>query len=219
MADFSNPEDVSLQELKGRIVSTDLIPSRSALLEGIDSKFEIIGQKGISTWAQLCKALKNPPAIDSFANISGIDTQYLTLLKREVESYLFKPFPLKEITWVPGNVIEKLVEKGISNSTTLYLKGKEEEGIQTLSKVTGIELPQLHYLMQLVELTRIQWVSPNTARMLIEAEYESPKKVSQADPEELCEAMDRINVNGKYFKGKIGLRDIKRLIHASTFVS
>lgn len=219
MADFSNPEDVNLQELKDRIMSTDLIPSRVALLDDIDNRFDSIAQKGVNTWAELSKVLKNPTALDSFAKLTCIDAQYLTLLKREVESYLQKPFSLKEITWVPSIVIEKLVEMGISNSASLYKKVKEKEGVQILVKQTGIDQTQLQYLLQLADLTRIQWVSPNTARMLIEAGYENSKKVALADPDELCEGLDRINVGGKYFRGKIGLRDVKRLIQASTFVT
>jgi hypothetical protein len=76
----------------------------------------------------------------------------------------------------------------------------------------------LESLVQLADLTRVQWVSPTAARMLVEAGYDSVSKLAVADAEDLCEALVRINEGGRFFKGKIGLRDIKRLVKAASYV-
>jgi hypothetical protein len=67
-------------------------------------------------------------------------------------------------------------------------------------------------------LMRVQWVSPTFARMLIVAGYDSAVKVAEANADDLCEALASINAGGKFFKGKIGLRDIKRLVQAASYV-
>ena len=55
--------------------------------------------------------------------------------------------------------------------------------------------------------------------MLVEAACDSASKLAAADAEELCEALARANEGGRFFKGKIGLRDIKRLVLAASYVS
>jgi hypothetical protein len=90
----------------------------------------------------------------------------------------------------------------------------EEEIINTL----GIDAGFIDSIYSLVDLTRIQWVSPTAARMLTSAGYTNAKMVSEANAEELCSQLDRVNKKNKYFKGKIGLRDVKRLIKAASYV-
>jgi hypothetical protein len=85
-------------------------------------------------------------------------------------------------------------------------------------RLTGVDAENIKMLAQLANLTRVQWVSPTFARMLIDAGYHSCSELVAADADELCEALERLNVGGKFFKGKIGLRDIKRLIHAASYI-
>jgi hypothetical protein len=42
--------------------------------------------------------------------------------------------------------------------------------------------------------------------------------VAAAEAEDLCEALEVVNEGDRFFKGKIGLRDIKRLIRAASYV-
>jgi hypothetical protein len=65
----------------------------------------------------------------------------------------------------------------------------------------------------------MHWVSPTAARMLIEAGYDSASAVAAADAEELCEALVRANADHRFFKGQIGLRDIRRLVRAAGYVA
>lgn len=215
--DYSKPETVSLDDLRNRIKSTDLVPSRAVLLEDLDAVFEKLAQQGIETWLDLQKAIKNPKHMESFSKSSTIDLQYLVLLRREVESYAPKPFDLKVIDWVPQEVINKLLGDGISTSDQLFSKFNDMNSRTNLADKTGIDRELMVYLVNLASLCRVQWVSPTAGRMLIEAGYDSCQKLSSADGNELFEAMDRVNENGKYFKGTVGLRDIKRLIKAAKY--
>lgn len=55
--------------------------------------------------------------------------------------------------------------------------------------------------------------------MLVKAGYETPAKVETANPEVLDKTMHAVNTENNYFKGRIGLRDIKRLVDAAKYVS
>lgn len=218
MGYYINSEKVSLDDLQKRIEETDLVPSRSSLLENIKDKFRILKSHGISTLADLRKELRNSKKIPSFSKKTVIEEQYLTLLRREIESYFPKAFPLKSFDWVPEKELSKLEKKGYKSTALLFealnSAKKREEIINTL----GVDAKFIDSIYSLVNLTRIQWVSPTAARMLTSAGYTNAKMVSKANAEELCSQLEKVNKENKYFKGKIGLRDVKRLVKAASYV-
>jgi len=85
-------------------------------------------------------------------------------------------------------------------------------------KSTVVDTAMLEMLARLADLMRVQWVSPTFGRMLIVAGYDSAAKVAAANADDLCEALASINAGDRFFKGKIGLRDIKRLVQAASYV-
>jgi hypothetical protein len=218
MTDYSKPVTVSLDDLRARIKSTDLIPSRVPLLGDIDGIFQRISQKGIRTLMDLQKAIKNPNHMEKFSRETGIELQYLVLLRREIEGYTPKPFEIKEIDWVDQETIKKLVVNGIINSELLFSKLSDMNQRTNFADKNGIDVEIIGYLVNLASLCRVQWVSPTAGRMLIEAGVENSQQLAAADKYEVFEAMDKVNKKGNYFKGTIGLRDIKRLIDAAKYI-
>lgn len=211
-------EKVSLDALRKRIEETDLVPSRASLLDGIKTKFDALEQYGVTTFASLRNALKNNDRMEAVSKATEIDMQYLTLLRREIESYFPKPSPLKNFDWLPKDEITKLEKKGVSNAAALFNAISDSKSRIELVNSTGVDIKILEAFARLVDLTRVQWVSPTTARMLVEAGYESAASLAAADPEELCQALERVNEGNKYFKGKIGLRDVKRLVYSAGYI-
>ena len=209
---------VSLDDLRKRIEETDLVPSRVSLLDGINTKTKVLEQHGVRTLASLRKELKNSKRLEALSKATDIETQYLILLRREIEGYFPKPPALKAFDWLPGGEIAKLEEKGILHAAALYEAACSVESRTELAKSTGVDVAILEALVRLADLTRVQWVSPTAARMFVEARYDSASKVAAADAEDLCEALVRVNEGDRFFKGKIGLRDIKRLIRAASYV-
>jgi hypothetical protein len=55
--------------------------------------------------------------------------------------------------------------------------------------------------------------------MLVTAAYDSASKVAAADAEVLYKALSRVNAGDKFFKGKIGLRDVNRLVQAAGYIA
>ena len=212
-------ERISIDEVRKRVEETDFIPSRISLLDGISTKIKALKQHGVTTLASLQKELKNSRRLEALSNTTGIDRQYLTLLRREINGYFPKPPALKDFDWLPGGEIATLEEKGIRNAAGLYETTSSLEYRTELAKSTGVDIAILEELFQLADLTRVRWVSPTTARMLVEAGYDSASKVAAADAKDLYEALVCVNEGDKFFKRKIGPRDIKRLVRAAAYVA
>lgn len=206
-----DPNQISLEQLAERIKSCDLVPSRQSLLEGLDEKIAILENQGLTNLAILRKELKDNARLFTIADRTGIDRDYLALLRREAESYFPKPFALKEFNWFPPETIEKLEAAGVQTTADVFEKPEE-------MRASGLDAAIQDNLLRCADLTRIQWINPTAALMLLDAGYDSPSKTASADADSLCAALMENNKDARYFKGNIGLRDIKRLIHAARYV-
>lgn len=212
-------DHIDLSDLRKRIEETDLIPSRQPLLNGIEQNFDALESHGIATFSCLREELKNNKRMEALSIKTRISVEYLVLLRREIESYLPKPFQLTEFDWLPQNEITKLEAVGIRNTADLYEALDNLVDTSNLQEKTGIDPAVLEDLIRLVDLTRVQWTSPTAARMYIEASYGSVEKLASAQAEELHATLQHINAGGRYFRGQIGLRDIKRLIKAAGYLA
>ncbi len=218
MSYYINADHVALSDLQKRIEATDLVPSRAALLKDIQRKFQKLSAQEIKTLADLRKQMKTAQQISAFSGRVGIDEEYLALLRREIESYFPKAFPLSAFNWLPAKECKKLEEAGYKNAQKLYDALGSLQQRKLIGNDLQIDISTLATIFCLVDLTRVQWISPLFARMMASAGYDSPQEIAKADAEELCNSVDTKNKENKYFKGKIGLRDIKRVIHAAQYV-
>jgi len=218
MAYHLDAEKINLNDLQKRIEATDLVPSRVSLLDGLGTKMNSLEKQGIMTLAQLRNELKTSKRLEALAKSTGIGTQYLILLRREIEGWFPKPSPLKEFDWLPKSEIAKLERNGIRDASALHEATDSKSKRTALAKSADVDIATFETFAQLVDLTRVQWVSPTAARMLLEAGCNGSAKLAKADADELYEALARVNAGGRFFKGKIGLRDVKRLIHAASYV-
>lgn len=216
---YIDAEKISLDDLQKRITETDLVPSRGSLLEEIDEIFLKLKAHGFVTLADLRTGLKNPKNIPALSEEVGVDTGYLTLLRREIEGYFPKAYPVASFDWLQRTDLDILQSRGLRNTALLYETLASPEKRKEVAVAPGVDADVIDALYVLADLTRIQWVSPTVARMLVSAGYTDAKAVSDADPERLCSDLDRINKENKYFDGKIGLRDIRRLVKAASYVS
>lgn len=217
MSNFYKPETIRLEEVKERTLTSDLVPSRASLTEGIDQLFSTITKTGVNTLADLQKMLKNQSKMEAFCSQSGISLEKLTLLRREVESYRLKTFKLAEIDWLPRDEIGRLINFGIGTSGDVLKKLETAGSVEILAEKTCVGVEVLSQVFSLCDLARVQWVSPNFARWLNEAGYRYSREIAVADAQKLSTDLERINSDGRYFTGKIGKSDIKRLIHAAQY--
>ncbi|HOI13457.1 MAG TPA: DUF4332 domain-containing protein [Methanoculleus sp.] len=216
---YIDAEELSLDDLQKRIEETDLVPSRSSLLEDIDGAFSKLKAHGFVTLADLRKVLKNSKNIPALSKEVGVDAAYLTLLRREVESYFPKAHSVGAFDWFQTDDLAKLESRGLRNTALLYDALTTSEKREKAAIALGVDAGVIDSIYALADLTRIQWVSPMTARMLVSAGYKDAKAVSNANPERLCNDLDRVNKEHNYFKGTIGLRDVRRLVKAASYLS
>jgi len=218
MAYYINDASISLPNLRKRIEATDLVPSRATLLEGIENNFFELEKQGITTLAALRYELKSNKRLENISIMTGVDSQYLVLLRREIESYFPGPYALNDFFWLPKEEITKLEERGLGDTAALYNTASSAKNIAETAESISIDVTILETLIKLADLTRVQWVSPTTARMLMEAGFDCASKLASADSENLYNALMQVNAEYRFFKGKIGLRDVKRLIHAACYL-
>lgn len=211
-------ENVTLDDVRHRIDNTDLVPSRAPLLDGLESHFAALKAHGISTLRQLRGELKTPKRLAALSDTTGIAVGYLTLLRRETESWFPKPPAVTDFDWLPADDLAKLKADGIRDAAALYTRTRDARSRAAVAEAASVGADVVESLARLVDLTRVQWVSPVAARMLAEVNCDSAARLAGADAETLCEDLAKVNEGDRYFKGKIGLRDVKRLVRSARYV-
>ena len=215
---YIDANKVKLEELMLRITESDLVPSRRKLLENIEINFDKLRKQGIITLADLRKAIKSPKNMVHLAEFTKIESEYLNLLRREVESYFPKACKISAFDWLDREQLSKLERIGYKNTAVLYEAFEipcKREGIVASN---GLEDSFVDEVFALVDLTRIQWVSPIFSKVLLDAGYKSVESIAEAKVAELYEAVEKTNAGNRYFKGNIGIRDIARLIKSASEV-
>jgi hypothetical protein len=185
------------------------------LLDGIANNFAALERTGCKSIRELRARLKSAKTIVLLAEDSGIDADYLSLLRRVVEGFFPKPQLLTVFDWLDKNTLVKLEKAGIKNTEQLYLAACSD--LAALAKMTGLHAKGLSEPIALSNLSRVQWVSPNFARVLIASGFDSAAKVANANPEVLYAAVTKANENARFYKGKVGVRDMNRLVAAASY--
>lgn len=216
MSDHIDGQAIDLAALQARLNTTDLIPSQEPLRDGMARKMSALGAAGVNTLADLQANLKTAKGLASLAERTGIDPGYLQLLRRTINGFFPKPRALREIDWLDAKTVVSLAKAGIGNTQQLY--DAASQGAASLARKTGTDVKTLRAFLAIADLCRIQWVSPTFARVLVAAGMSDPADVARADPEALFQAIADANAGAKFYKGKIGLRDIRRLVTAAAYV-
>lgn len=207
----------SLDDLLTRLETTDLIPSQQPLLTGLEESFARLEAVGVSTVADLRVRLKNDKSLKAVALDSGVDVDYLILLKRALRGFFPKPRQLRLFDWLDPALIAVLRDSGITN-TTHFIDAMANNRLPAFEQLEEGNRDVIE-LAALCDLSRVQWVSPTFARALVAAGYPSAESVAGADPDSLHQAVATVNKSAGFFKGSVGLRDITRLVNAAGYAS
>ena len=181
--------EYSLQEMKEDLLSRDLIPSRLPLKEGLESNFQILEGEGIQTLGDLISALKNKKKIGEFSSASGISEKYLTLLRREANSYLPNPVPLDKFSGFEEKDINKLAAAGVKNSRHLFEIVKANSG--SLPAKFGVSQEFLSELAGLSDLVRAYGVGPAFARILFDTGIHSISEFRSFTPRQVIDLYEK----------------------------
>lgn len=215
MGYYIDLEGISIDQYKEILKSADLIPSWMILKENIDHNLEIIKKHNIQNLDELLKKIKNKDKIQAFANQSGLPENYLSVLRRVINGYQPKPNKIKDFPCIAEDIAKKLEAIGFKNTLHLYEQILTTQKRKELSKKTGISKDEITKLARLTDLSRIRWVNHTFANVLLEAEYDTAKKVANADYKKMYEKIRQLNKERELYKGNIGAHDMKLCVEAA----
>jgi hypothetical protein len=200
---------ISLEDLKETLSTGYVLPSRSILKEEIESRFAVLGSMGINDLDGLFNELKTKKKVDRFAERSGLSKEYLTILRREVNSYRSKPIPLVKIPGIDDGTIDKLVSFRIKNTQQMYERGRTRSDRADLARETGLSIDIITDLVKMSDLSRILGVGPVFTRTLLNSGIDTVDKVSRSDPAVLYDRMVEMYKEQGFEKIDFVLRDME----------
>lgn len=215
-----NPElnKISLQKYKEILKNKTLIPSRVMLKDGIDNKIDILKNLGYENLEQLLKDLKNKKKFQSLLEKSKIDENYLTNLKRVINSMIPKANKFEDFIFLDHNLVTTLQDAGLQNTKVFYEKFFEKADIEEMQSELEISKENFIMLLNLSDISRIQWVNHTFAYVLYASGYDTLEKVKNADYQVLYKTIRAANSNKQLYKGNIGLNDMKILVECAQIV-
>jgi hypothetical protein len=203
----------SIDQLKRILQNIRLLPSQKIIGEDIDNRFACLARNGIDNLQQLQDALKTKAAVHTFAVASELPVDYLTILRREVNSYQPKPIKLSDFPGINPQAIRKLDQIKITNTRALFPHVLTRRSRSAFAETNQIDPEDILELTRLTDVARLKWVGPKFARLLIESEYDTVEKIADSDYEELDLALARVNAEKRIYKGVIGLEDLKQWVN------
>lgn len=132
--------------------------------ENIDANFSQLEKHGLKTLADFDDRLKTKKKIKEFSIKTGLSENYLTILKREGNSYTGRPTPVSDIPVHHLDALEKLIDSGIKRTDKLFELAAKEKDSQVLSEKLNIHPGHLLEIVQLADLLRITGAGPVFAR-------------------------------------------------------
>lgn len=208
-------KEFSVQKLKSVLLEMDLIPSWMLLRDNIDANFLKLEKAGVTNIHELLNRLSTKTKIQQFANESGFDENYLTVLRRMTNGYKPKPVKLTDFDGVSDVLIQKLEAKGIKNTLQLYPLVLTFDNRMLLAKELGVELNEIVSLAKLSDLVRIRWVNHTFAKVLLASGFDTLQKIINANFLEVYQKVKACNEEQNLYKGQIGKKDMKLMIYCA----
>ena len=219
MGYYIDLRSITLDEYIEKLKNGYLPPSRKILLTKIEENFQEIKKQGLKNVAELREALKTKNKLNEFSVKTNLPKEYLVILIREIKSLWPKPDQLVDFPEIQPETIEKLRALGIITTMHLYKFIFNSKARKKLAAETGIEEHIVLKLSKLTDLSRVRWVNHTFAFILYETGYKTAKMLANADSLELHKAVVEINKKRGYFKGNVGLNDIRICIQAAKEIS
>ncbi len=211
-------EKYSLNQFKQELEVSELLPSRKILKEQIDKRFKILAENGIKNLLDLAVSLKTPKKTNEFAEKSVLPSDYLLILRREVNSYMPKPMNLDKFPGIGEDAVNKLKDAGIKNTAHLFKRIKNEKDRKELARETGLNYGIIIELTKLTDLSRIKWIGPVFARIFLDSGTDTAQKVSDSDASSLYKKLAQINNEKGYTRAKFIESDVELCIKVSKMV-
>jgi hypothetical protein len=163
--------------------------------------------------------LKKKDKLEELSKVDCFSDDYLVILLREINSIQPKPNKISEFIGISPETVSKLEKIGIKDTVKLFDNVLTPESRKKLAARTNISESEILELTKLTDLSRIKWVGATFARMLFFVGVDTVEKASSVDYVELHQKINQINKEKNYYKGQIGLHDMKLFVDAAKEVS
>jgi hypothetical protein len=167
-----------------------MIPSRKSLKDELDKRFEILEKTDVSNLKELVANLNSKSKIESFSQETGLSIEYLTLLRREANSYQQNPVRLDKFSGIPEEYVERLNSEGIRDSRKLFYEAYRKNDREELAERTGVPVDVLDELVCLSDLVRAYGVGPVFARMLFDVGITTIERFTDLPAEEIIKTYE-----------------------------
>jgi hypothetical protein len=219
MGYYPDLSKISLDFFKNRLKSQVLVSSQMILRDNIEDRFDILKKQNINNMEQLQQALKTKNDVEVFARESSLPVKYLTVLRREVNSYNSQKRKLKDFK-ILNNEIKKILDTaGIKTAEELYLRVRNKNERKKLAVLIKATDEELLFLTRLSDFSRLRYVTPEFSALLANSKFDTVEKLNEADPYKLYENLLEVNGQNRFFKGKIDKKYMQYLIDDSVLVS
>ena len=205
---FIDIEQFSLTKYRKILEKSELLPGRRILHEKTKERFDLLTRHGITNLLKLVQVLKSPDKIKQLAKDTGIPTDYLTILKREVNRLLPKPVSIADFPGIDKSIISKLNKKSIKNTIQLFEQCDTKKKRKALAQEIDTPISKLEELTKLSDLSRIWGVGPIFCRIFYETGIDTIEKVANTEAKQLYDQLIDINESKNYTKAKFTVKDV-----------
>jgi len=182
-----------------------MIPSRVSLKDELDERFNILEDNEITNLKGLIDRLNTKQKIELFSQETGLSIEYLTLLKREANSYRQNPIRLDKFPGIPRKHVNRLNTEGIRNSRKLFYEAYDMNEREKLAKKTGIPVKIMDELVCLSDLVRAYGVGPVFARIFYDVGIKTIEDFVELNAEDIV----RIYEEKEQKKADFGVNEIQ----------
>ena len=200
---------ISLNTFERTILTIDLLPSRKVLAAGISDVVRGLHHIGIETLEDLRVLLRDKERYSELAIELGVDEAYLTVLNREVNSYVSKPVPLDQFDIFTGQELERLRGAGVRSTKAIYERCLLPADRAMFASEHSLDKGRLTIALELSDLVRINGVGPTFARFLRDLGIRSPREFNSIDPHEVLERYRRSVADGSTSGPQLRLEDLE----------
>jgi len=209
MSYYRNLKSISIESFKEILRDMDMIPSWMILKENINQRMDAIIKQDVSNLDELITVLKTKKKVECFSVKSGMELDYLIVLRRMINGYLPKPNKFSDSPLFSQELLNKLP---YTTTKSLYDLIITSEQRQNLSSETGIAIEDILLLSKYCDVSRIRWVNHTFATVLLHTGFDTTETIANADYNIMYETIKSWNEKEKYYKAHIGKNDMKFLV-------
>jgi len=194
---------IKINEFAETLKNIQLLPSHKILLTDIDLNFEKIKKLGLNNLAEIQTLLKNKMEHSTLSQKLEIETQYLIVLNRVINSYEVKPISIDKIGIFAENELTILNGRKITSTKNYYEYFIKKQTIDEISN------NKLDYALRIIDLLRINGVGIEFAKVLYEIGIKSVSDYKNTKSEIILQKFKDVKDKKKLTKSSLGLNDIE----------